>query len=411
MINCFNPQPQNASWIELHRAAFEQNVSICKTLIGKNVLLGCVLKGNAYGHGFPEMLSLVYENPIDMIFVINPNDAFYIRDFEKKHTSHLHRGTIGEIKKRIVVMGALMPEEACECAKQDIEICLGDEHFAELGYFEFLEQYKSTHPNYNPLKVHIHVDTGLGREGICVQHLEQTLSFFKKNADCIFVQGIMSHFSNVEDVTEQTYAQVQLNAFNSAYDTIIKTLELKHKPEKHIAQSAATLIMPKEQYDIVRIGISLYGYWPSSETKISARLMQPKLHSLMPVLQWKVKSQSVKDIPAESYIGYGCSYRTDRAVKAAILPVGYFDGLPRHLSNLGHVLVNGKRCKILGRVMMNYCIVDVTEATHNNAPIEAILIGKSGDENLSVEMLADWSGTIQYEIVTRIGAHLKRVII
>lgn len=396
-------QPQNSSWVELDRRAFKKNVSIYKNLIGENVKLGCVLKGNAYGHGFSEMLTLVYENPIDIIFVINPNDALFIRQFEKNidHT----------MKKRIIVIGAVMPDDVCACAQEDIEVSFGDEHFSEYNFFDHLKSYQKKSQAFKPLKVHIHVDTGLGREGIRLEKLDNILKLYKKNEDIVFIQGVMSHFSNVEDVTEQQYAYIQLDALESAYNYITQSLQLKHKPEKHIAQSAATLIMPRHQYDIVRIGISLYGFWPSSETKISARVLMPDVPQLMPVLSWRTKSQAIRELPEGSYIGYGCSYRADRNLKVAVLPVGYYDGYPRALSNLGHVLVHGKRCKILGRVMMNYCIVDITEIHNNDADFTATLIGHDGTEFIGAELLASWSDTIQYEIVTRIGAHLKRKIV
>lgn len=395
--------PQNSSWIELDREAYQNNVFIYKNLIGENVKLGCVLKGNAYGHGFYEMVELAYENPIDIIFVINPYDALFIRKFESEVPQ--------KKKKRIIILGPTMPDEMIACAENDIEISLGDTHFLEDNYFTPLEKYQQKSKKFKSLKIHLHVDTGLGREGIRIEKLSKILGLYKKYENITFIQGIMSHFSNVEDVTEQQYAYVQLDALELAYHHIVDTLQLKYKPERHIAQSAATLIMPRYQYDIVRVGISMYGLWPSTETKISARVLMPDTPQLIPVLSWRTHTQAIREISEGSYIGYGCSYRADRNLQIAVLPVGYYDGYPRALSNLGHVLIQGKRCKILGRVMMNYCIVDVTEINHDNQPLTATLIGHDGEEMISAEMLANWDDTINYEIVTRLGAHLKRKII
>lgn len=396
-------QPQNSSWIELDRKSYQNNIAIYKNLIGENVQLGCVLKGNAYGHGFFEMLQLVYETPIDIIFVINPNDALFIRKFE----SDMPQIT----KKRIIVLGATMPNEVSACSENEIEVAFGEEHFSNQHYFHLLCANQKKHKKFNPLKIHLHIDTGLGREGIRPERLKHILEVYKKNKDIIFIQGIMSHFANTEDVTEQQYAYVQLDALESSYKYIVNGLQLKHKPEKHISQSAATLIMPEYRYDIIRVGIALYGLWPSTETKISMRVLMPSLPQLTPVLSWRTKSQLIHELPEGSYVGYGCSYRADRDLKIAVLPVGYCDGYPRALSNLGHVLVNGKRCKILGRVMMNHCVVDITEIHNQDEFVIATLIGHDGNEFISAEMLADWDETINYEIVTRIGAHLKRLVI
>jgi alanine racemase len=118
----------------------------------------------------------------------------------------------------------------------------------------------------------------------------------------------------------------------------------------------------------------------------------------------------VKWLPAGSYVGYGCTYRCSEATRVAVLPVGYFDGYPRLVSGKAHVLVNGRRCPVVGRVMMNHVIVDVTRATHDERPVVATLIGRDGDEHLHIESVADWAQTIHYELATRLGAHLKRTV-
>jgi alanine racemase len=181
--------------------------------------------------------------------------------------------------------------------------------------------------------------------------------------------------------------------------------------QRHMAASAATLVLPRARYDAQRVGISLYGLWPSTETRLSARLVLGRVPELRPVLSWRCPSQVVKWLPAGSYVGYGCTYRCPEATRVAILPVGYFDGYARLMSGKAHVLVNGRRCPVLGRIMMNHIIVDVTRATHDERPLTATLIGKDGDEHLHVENLADWAQTIHYEFATRLGAHLRRVVV
>ncbi|APJ03102.1 alanine racemase [Silvanigrella aquatica] len=391
----------HASWVEISRSAFAHNVSVYRNLMESYILLGGVLKGNAYGHGFSQCLEIIHDY-VDAIFVISPLDAFKIRKYEKENDL---------VQKRVIVLGSISPEEIVHCAMKVIEVVISDNHWP--SYIPHLKRSEKTRGNsYRPLRAHIHIDSGLSREGFQVDDLPEKISFLHNLSSLIHVQGVMSHFANTEDVTEQSYAFEQMGKLNKAYDVITENLGLEYKLEKHIAQSASTLIIPHSQNDMVRLGISLYGLWPSSETKLSAKIVLPELPHLKAALSWKCKSQSVKKIHSGTYIGYGCTYRAERDLRVALLPIGYFDGYPRHLSNKGYVLVNGTRCKILGRVMMNHIIVDVTEATGDEShEVVATLIGKDGAESVTAENLAEWAQTINYEIVTRIGSHLKRMVV
>lgn len=390
-----------ASWIELSRSAVAKNINTYRMLIDSHIQLGAVIKGNAYGHGFLEILDCVHSY-VDILFVISPIDAFKIRKHEKDNEL---------LQKRVIVLGAVSPEESVICARKVVEVAVPGAYWEK--YIPVLRQSeREKGHSYRPLKVHLHIDTGLSREGFMLEELSSKLDFLKENKDLIHVQGVMSHFANTEDVTEQTYAHEQLTKLNTAFAMVTKELDLGYKLEKHIAQSASTMLIPASHHDIVRIGISLYGLWPSKETKLSAKVVKSELPNLKPVLTWKCKSQSVKKITAGTYIGYGCSCRADRDLVVALFPVGYFDGYPRLLSNKGYVLVNEVRCKILGRVMMNHIIVDVTEAkVENNDEVVATLLGKDGNETVSADQIADWAQTINYEVVTRIGPHLKRMVV
>jgi alanine racemase len=181
--------------------------------------------------------------------------------------------------------------------------------------------------------------------------------------------------------------------------------------ESHIAASAATLVLPASHCDFVRVGIGLYGLWPSSETRLSAKIVLPQLPKLKPVLSWRCRSQVVKTLAAGSYVGYGCTFRCERETKIAVLPVGYYDGYPRILSGRAYVLVQGHRAPVLGRIMMNHIVVDLTGVTGDEEQVVATLLGSDSGETVSAEMVAGWAQTIHYEIVTRIGSHLRRIVI
>lgn len=386
--------PARASWIELDSAALRQNVALFRRLVGADVRLGAVLKGNAYGHGFEQVLPVVH--PLaDLLYVIDPEDALAVRRFEKR---------VGAVSRQVVVLGAVDAREAAECARADIDVTITD-----AGWAEHVPALRAASLQ-RPMSGHVHVDTGLGREGFTNEEIPSRTGFLREAADVIAVRGVLSHFANTEDVTEQTYAKRQLRLLNEATDALGRTLGRKDF-ERHVAASAAAMLLPSARLDAVRIGISLYGLWPSTETRLSASVVMVEPPKLQPVLSWRCRSQAVKSLPAGAYVGYGCSWRAPRASRVAVLPVGYFDGYPRLLSGRAHVLVNGQRCPVVGRVMMNHLIVDVTEAAPDEAEITATLLGADGEERLSAELLAGWAQTINYELVTRLGAHLRRIVV
>jgi alanine racemase len=222
---------------------------------------------------------------------------------------------------------------------------------------------------------------------------------------------VLSHFANTEDVTEQDYARTQLSNFEAGIKVLQARAGVSADVQRHFAASAAALVLPPSRLDVVRVGISMYGLWPSAETRLSARVVLGTLPVLEPVLSWKAPSQVVKWLPAGSYVGYGCTYRCSADTRVAVLPVGYWDGYPRLASGKAHVLVNGQRCPVIGRVMMNHLMIDVTHATKNDQPIVATLLGRDGEEQVSIETISGWAQTIHYETMTRLGPHLRRVVV
>lgn len=382
-----------ASWLELSASALRNNIQVFRDLSANRFLLGVVLKGNAYGHGLLEVLPVVHPL-IDIVYVVSPIDAFQIRNLEK---------TLGLSQKRVLVIGPIALNEAVKCAQENIEAVISD--------FSWKESIPALRKKKLRIVGHLHLDTGLAREGFTYNQIESEIDFLKDAQDVISLKGVMSHFSNTEDVTEQQYANLQLSNFHEGKARLYQFLGIQSELEEHFAASAATLVLPNSHLSVVRVGISLYGFWPSAETRISAKFILQKLPIFEPVLSWKCESQIVKPISKGSYVGYGCTYRMNHDGRIAVFPVGYFDGYPRIVSGKAHVLIHGKRCPVIGRVMMNSIIVDVTYVTEQSSDYVCTLLGSDGDETISAESIANWSQTIQYEIVTRLGSHLKRVIV
>jgi alanine racemase len=392
------PTPGCASWLELSAQALRDNAALFRRLTGAATpahSLGSVLKGNAYGHGFEQMLPLVH-GLVDVLYVITPQDALAIRAWERAG---------GHPRRQVLVIGAIVTGEAIALARAGVDAVLADTSWVQM--VPHLRAAKLE----RPLRIHVHLDTGLGREGFTLAQLPADVAFLRECADVLEVVGALSHFANTEDVTEQAYANAQVDTFEEALARLGGALPHAKPLQRHMAASAASLALPRSRYEALRIGISLYGLWPSPETRLSTRLVLGHVPTLHPVLRWRCPSQVVKWLPAGSYVGYGCTYRCSEPTRVAVLPVGYFDGYPRLLSGRAHVLVNGRRCPVLGRVMMNHVVIDVTRATSDERPIVATLLGSDGEESVSAETVAGWAATISYELVTRIGPHLRRVVV
>jgi alanine racemase len=384
-----------ASWLELDGGALAPNVALLRGLVGEAPRLGAVLKANAYGHGLAELLPLLH--PLcDVLYVIDPRDALAIRAFEDR---------TGAPRRQTLVLGAVSEEEVLALARAGVDVVVADPGFAR-----FLPALRRAGLG-RPLRVHLHVDTGLGREGFTVDRLPEDAAFLAQARDLLALAGVLTHFANTEDVTEQSYAALQLQAFHQGLERLKPLLPTDGTLERHVAASAAALLLPEARLDAVRIGIALYGLWPSSETRLSARALLGAVPELRPVLAWRCRSQLVKRLAAGSYVGYGCTYRCPAETTIAVLPVGYFDGYPRLVSGRAHALVDGERCPVLGRVMMNHVVVDVTRAARGRTELLATLLGRDGAEAVAAEQLAAWAQTIHYEIVARLPGHLRRVVV
>jgi alanine racemase len=263
-----------------------------------------------------------------------------------------------------------------------------------------------------PARFHLKLETGNHRQGLGPS---EAMALAKEVARHPWarLRGLSSHYANVEDTTDHSYAQQQFDKFQSFAQAL--RAEGLGGFLSHLSNSAASILWPSRCLDMVRTGIAAYGMWPSTETRVAALLAQDGAGELelRPALRWVCKVAQVKEVAAGEYVGYGCTYRTTHPTKLAILPVGYYDGYDRGLSNLAHVLIGGVRAPVRGRVCMNILMVDVTDVPGVHAEQEAILLGaaREGGERISAEQLGQWAGTINYEVTTRIREEIPRVLV
>jgi len=344
----------------------------------------CVIKANAYGHGIKEVASIL-KGKTDWFAVDNTQEALFLRS----------QG----IQEPILVLGYTRPEDLKETVKNDISFVVYSERvlrkIVSLGLDE-------------KAKVHLKVETGLNRQGLHESEILKLARYIEKNKGKIFLEGLSTHFANIEDTLDPSFANKQLERFKEALN-LLKGENIR-MPLPHAAASAGIFLYPKTHFKMVRVGIALYGLWPSRETKL-ALSSKKKSINLKPVLTWKTIVVQVKWIRKGESVGYGRTWSALRRSKIAIIPVGYFDGYGRKLSNNSRVLIKGKYVPIVGRVAMNMIMADVTENQKVKNGDEVILIGKSGLRDLTADELAEKLDTINYEVVTRINSTLPRIIV
>ena len=256
--------------------------------------------------------------------------------------------------------------------------------------------------------VHLKVETGTHRQGVRADDLPRFARGIQRHPNLV-LEGLSSHFANIEDTTSSAYPELQLNNFVAAFEGLRR--ERIDIPFKHMSCTASSILFPETYFDMIRVGIGLYGLWPSKETFVSCRLQKREPLELRPVLSWRARIAQFRSAPKGSFIGYGCTYKTTRAARLAVIPVGYYDGYPRSLSNSAHVLVRGRRAAVRGRVAMDFIIADVTDIPAVRLEDEVTLIGRDGREVITAESLASLAGTISYEMISRINPLVPRIYV
>lgn len=382
-------ETRKLQWIELSRAALDKNVRTLSRLAGPRRILAPSVKANAYGHGLPQMVALLGPHEsVKYLSVHSLEEAIACRD--------------AGWGRKLMILGPVPLDAMDAVAEYRLEpvICTLEALHA-LG--KLADRRKLMIPT------HLKLETGTNRQGITEKELPRFAAAYKKYRYLGRPLGASMHFANIEDTTSHEYAQFQLANFGRLV-SLMTRLGIKPKL-RHTASSAALLLFDKTRFELVRPGLALYGHWPSKETYLSYRLLGRSNNILSPVLRWKTRVTQIKEVPPDSFIGYGCTYRTSTRTRLAILPVGYYDGYDRALSNQAHVLIKGKRAPIRGRICMNLMMADITDIPGVKLEDEVTLLGRDGRENLSAEQLAGWAQTINYEFLSRLSQATPRLIV
>jgi alanine racemase len=374
---------ENLTRVEISKSAVSENIENFRKVLNKKTLFCAIIKSNAYGHGLMEMADLSLSAGADLLGVNSIEEALILR---KKYPS-----------VRILIMGEIPFKEN---RKKEIA---DDNFWIVVSRLEDIQFLSNLHPRP---KIHLKIDTGMSRLGFSGTALEELI--FAISTQKLPLDGALTHFASTEDFTEHSYSMQQLSEFTKALE-LLTSLGYKDLI-RHTASSASTMLFEEARFDMVRVGISLYGLWPSMETRLSLSFMG-KDFQLKPVLSWKTGIVHIQSVPAGRSVGYGSTYKTIYPTKIAVIPVGYFEGYDRRLSNQGYALIDGERAPILGRVCMNMTMLNVTHIPTAELGKEVTLIGKSGSEEITADWMGNLTGTINYDIVTSIQKDIQRIIV
>lgn len=369
------------TWIEIDRKAIRHNYKVFRSLISKNTKLCAVVKSNAYGHNFIEFSKEMSKLGADYFAVDSIVEGVRLRK--------------EGITKPIFVLGYTLPERLQEAADHNIEITVST--------LEMLEKIIKLGSSASKLEIHIKVDTGMSRQGFLQKDQKKLMQILSANRKNLQVVGLYTHFASAKNPAFPQETRKQLAIFESWVSAFRKAgfrnLII------HAAATSGTLLYPDSHFDMVRIGIGLYGLWPSKETQAFS---EEKI-KLKPLLSWKTIVSEIKEIPAGEKIGYDGTEILQKKTKIAICPIGYWHGYSRRLSGIGHVLVKGKRARVVGRISMDMIVLDISKIHGVKVGEEVALIGNQGKEEISVYEIANFDDTTWYETVTRINPLIRRV--
>jgi len=353
-------------WLEINLDAIAHNVKMIKQIVGESAKIIAIVKANAYGHGAVEVAETILENGVTMLGVGVIDEGIVLR-----------KAGIGA---PILVCGLTTDDQLESLVLHNLTATV-----CNLKAVQTLSRIANE--NKKRARVHIKIDTGMGRLGI---PSEEILDFVKKISQIknIEIEGIFTHFAATNE-ENGAYTRRQFEKYKKAL------LELKREriniPLRHVANSAAILNSSCLHLEAVRPGIIIYGLFPSPKTE---RTIQ-----LKPAAEFKTKIVFLKKVPAGKSIGYGRAYTTTKPTQIATLPVGYADGYPWLLSNKGEILIRGQRAPIIGRICMDLCMIDVTHIPGVQIGDEVVLWGKQGSEMISAEEVAQKIGSIVYEVI------------
>lgn len=382
---------KHSSRILLSQKALKTNINFIRKKIAPSVQFSAVVKANAYGHGIPQMIPMLETCGVDHFSVASAFEAEEVLACKSPAS-------------RIMIMGILHEDDIEWAIEHDIEFYVFD-------YDRLPVVREKAKRVGKPAIVHIEVETGTNRTGLNLEDVSRTITFLKKNAAHIIFQGICTHLSGAESINNLFKTKPQIARF----EKILKELRKKKLTPacRHIACSAAAIAYPETHYDMVRVGVATYGFWPSPDI-YHLHLQdvgKTKDTPLKRVITWKTDVMDIKHVREGEFIGYGTAFQAVRDMDIAVIPLGYSNGYPRGLSNRGSVLIKGKKAPITGLVNMNLFMVDISHIPDVSIGDEVVLLGKQGNNVIKVSSFTNFTNLLNNEMLGRLPAAIPRTIV
>jgi len=382
----------HGSWIELSEAALRSNLRFLKRLIGARTAFTSVIKGNAYGHGIESFVPLAETCGVRRFAVFGADEAARVASVRRASSD-------------IMIMGDVPDAVIPWAVENGISFYVFD--------FRRLDRaIKAARRIGRPARIHLEVETGFHRTGFEPGQLAGVARRIGAAAGHVVVEGACTHYAGAESIGNYVRVQNQMARFDR---NVQRLRALGIEPRMlHSASSAAAINYPETRMDLVRCGIAQYGFWPTPETQMQyfmSHRSRRRLDPLRRVMEWKSRVMSLKRVRQGSFIGYGITYQAPRNMKIASVPVGYYHGFSRSLSNLGYVLIGGERAAVVGVVNMNMFVVDVTDLDGVHAGDEVTIVGRQGGAEISVGSFADMTNYLNYEVLVRIPRDIPRLVV
>lgn len=380
----------HTSHIEISRSAYRKNIRYLRKVVGEKPVISSVIKGNAYGHGIEHMVPLAEGAGLKHFSVFSASEALQVCRV-KKPTSD------------VMIMGHLDDEQIEWAIEHEVEFFVFDPERLE----KCLEMARKLN---KPARIHIEAETGFNRTGFDYNYLPELMKTLQSHREHFIFEGLCTHYAGAESIANYVRVREQISLYKKFYKFFWRHQLIPNK--KHTACSAAVLSYPTTIMDMVRIGIAQYGFWPSPETQMFRFHKDPTDDNpLRRLISWKSQVMVVKEVEAGDFVGYGSSYLANKKMKIAIVPVGYSNGFSRSLSNMGRVLIRGKRVPVIGTVTMNTMTVNVTDIPHVEKGDEVVLIGNQKRLSISVASFSEMSNELNYQTLTRLPADIPRQVV
>lgn len=386
-------KPQATSYIEISRSAIINNMAFIRSMIGEQVQLSLVVKGNAYGHGIGTYCPLAYEA-----------GARHFSTFDAREAWELQQSLPAGHEATIMIMGMIEHGDLPWTIEEGIEFFVFEWGRLEAALAAAKKVGKAA-------KIHVEVETGMHRTGFEQHELKRALDFVNTHAGHLQLRGVCTHLAGAESIANYKRISDQQKRFKKI-KALVESLCPLPLPAFHMASSAATIRYPKTRLDLVRVGIMQYGFFPTEEIWVHYLSKQKSYENpLRRVISWKSRIMDIKEVKTGEFVGYGNSFFTNKPTRIAIVPVGYSAGYSRSLSNRGKVLVEGKRMDVVGTVNMNMIAVDITTLENARKGQEVVLIGRQGEQEITVASFGNYSQLLNYELLVRLPHSIPRRVV